>query len=89
MSNLNFYLFNRHLSDLKSCQCGANEENANHYFLKCKLFDQVRQMTLHTLPPIALTLDTLLHGNPNYSLAFNKYIFSIAHEYILLTNRFD
>ena len=89
MSNLNFDLFNRHLSDLKSCQCGANEENANHYFLKCKLFDQVRQMTLHTLPPIALTLDTLLHGNPNYSLAFNKYIFSIAHEYILLTNRFD
>ena len=89
MSNLNLDLFNRHLSDIKSCQCGANEENAYHYFLECNFFDQARQKTLQSLPPIALTLDTLLNGNPNYSLAFNEFIFSITHEYILLTNRFD
>merc|ERR1712115_433887 len=89
MSDLNNDLFNRHLSEIKSCKCGANEETAIHYLLECHLFDRTRRETLFNLPPTAINLNTLLNGNQNYSLAFNYFIFSVTHEYIIQTKRFD
>ena len=89
MSDLNFDLFNRHLTDSKACQCGANKEDSHHYLLTCTIHNQSRQETLSNLPPIALNTKTLLNGNCNYSLAFNNYIFSLVHEYIKLSRRFE
>ena len=89
MSDLNSDLFNRHLTESKSCQCGANKEDPHHYLLACPTYNQIRHETLSNLPPIALDAKTLLNGNRNYSLSFNNFIFSIVHEYILLTRRFE
>ena len=89
MSDLNFDLFKRHISESKTCQCGANKEDAHHYLLICPTYNQTRQETLSNLPPIALITQTLLNGNRNYSLLFNNLIFSIVHEYIKLSRRFD
>ena len=89
MSDLNFDLFNRHLSESKACHCGADKEDPHHYLLVCPSYNQTRQETLSNLPPIALHTKTLLNGNQCYSLPFNNFIFCIVHEYIKLTRRFD
>ena len=88
MSDLNKDLYNRHLSLNKRCECSPVEEDANHYLLKCPRFANEREVTINTLLPIALNIETLLFGNPYYSIAFNSYIFLTVHEYIVLSSRF-
>ena len=89
MSDLQDDLFNRHLSDIKKCACGANKENALHFLLYCPLFTQARYITLSTLPPITKNIKTLLNGNKNYSVQFNSYIFLTVQEFIKNSSRFE
>ena len=89
MSDLQYDLFNRHLSDIKTCSCGANKEDASHYLLNCPLYNPIRQETIFNLPWLATNINTLLSGNLSYSLPFNNFITSVVHEYIKRTNRFE
>ena len=68
MSDLQNDLFNRFLTDDKTCECGFTEENAHHYLLNCPRFNAVRATTIDILPPLAISIDTLLFGNTNLSL---------------------
>lgn len=89
MSDLNNDLYNRHLSLNKNCDCSPVEEDANHFLLKCPRFTYEREVTINTLLPIAINIETLLFGNPCYSIAFNSYIFLQVHEFITLSSRFE
>ena len=88
MSDLNKDLYNRHLSLNKYCDCSPVEEDASHYLLRCARFANIREVTINTLLPIALNLETLLFGNPHYSIAFNSFIILTVHEFITLSGRF-
>jgi len=79
MSDLQNDLFNRHLSDIKTCHCGANKEDAVHYLLNCPLYHQIRQETIFNLPRKTTNKKKLLRGNPNYSIPFNNFIISVVH----------
>ena len=88
MSDLQNDLFNRFLTDDKTCECGFTEENAHHYLLNCPRFNAVRATTIDILPPLATSIDTLLFGNTNLSLPFNYYIFHTVQDFILNSERF-
>ena len=89
MSDLNDDLFNRHISEHKTCDCGANKENASHFLIHCPIFTHTRQRTIFILPPIAINPKTLLNGNRLYSIHFNNFIFSVVHEFIKESCRFE
>ena len=89
MSELNFDMYNRHLSDNTNCTCGHPIENAHHFLLTCTKYSTTRSQTISTLPPIAVNTKTLLNGNSEFSIAFNNFIFLTVQEFIMSTGRFD
>ena len=88
MSDLNFDLLNRHLTNKPSCRCGYAVETARHFFLECPLYDSIRTDTLSLIPPHLLTLNFILHGSNNLSVYENCVIFTLVQNFIDLTNRF-
>eukprot|EP00745_Piridium_sociabile_P039999 TRINITY_DN76089_c0_g1_i19.p1 TRINITY_DN76089_c0_g1~~TRINITY_DN76089_c0_g1_i19.p1 ORF type:complete len:122 (+),score=3.47 TRINITY_DN76089_c0_g1_i19:522-887(+) len=60
MSNLNYDLYRRHLTDNPSCTCGYITETAEHYLLYCPLLSNVRATTLLTLQQEHFTVETML-----------------------------
>ena len=88
MSDLNYDLVNRHLRENARCNCGADNETANHFFLECNKYTVERSITIFHLPPLSRNTHTLLYGSPEYSLSFNDFIFSVAQEFIQITKRF-
>ena len=90
MSDLKSDLFRRFLNDTTTCnQCQAPIEDATHYLLHCTEYQHYRNATIHTLPPIALNMNTLLFGNDIFSIEFNSYIFLVVQEFISMTDRFE
>ena len=71
------------------CSCGYREENAVHYLLHCQKYQDQRSITIKTLPPLAQNINDLLHGNSQYAIAFNKYIFLTVPDFIESSKRFD
>ena len=88
MSDLKNDMFNRFISESKSCECGHRIENAKHYLLDCPIFNNVRATTIDTLPPSTKHINTLLSGNRNFSLPCNLYICLTVQEFIEDSNRF-
>ena len=88
MSDLNFDLFNRHLSNIKTCICKARQEDASHFLLSCPLYKKEREVTIHVLPPLAQECKVLLSGNTAFSVSFNSYIFLTVQEFIATSGRF-
>ena len=89
MSDLHNDMFNRFLTEDKSCDCGFTEENACHYLLNCTRFNAARATTINILPPMATSIDTLLFGNTDLALPFNYYVFHTVQEFILNSERFE
>ena len=89
MSDLNYDLVNRHLSEDTSCSCGNPREDATHFLLACPKFLNERKTTIDILPPLAKQVINLLHGNSDFSIAFNSYIFLTVQDFIMLSGRFD
>ena len=89
MSDLNYDLVNRHLSEDNSCSCGHPREDATHFLLACPKFMNERKTTIDILPPLAKQVKHLLHGNLDFSIAFNSYIFLTVQDFIMLSGRFD
>ena len=89
MSDLNYDLFTRHLSENYECSCGNPREDANHFLLACPKFHNERMLTIEILPPVAKNIRCLLQGNTDFSISFNNYIFLTVQEFIVLSGRFD
>ena len=90
ISDLNADLFQRHLKEDKSCECGYREENAKHYLIDCPRHVYARTLSLHLLTNYdELQIHCLLHGDNRLSIAENRAIFDRVHEFIELSNRFS
>ena len=89
-SKLNFDLCYRlYVSDSPACRCGALRETAEHFFMECPLFTNIRDnlftaVSRHT----ACTTQILLYGDTNLSDIVNFSIFDAVHDYITESNRF-
>lgn len=88
MSNLNYDLYNRHLTPNPACACGGSPETAEHYLLYCQRHLEVRNETILTLPTACLSIKTLLSGNETLSINENELIFKTVQDYIKKTARF-
>ena len=84
-------LFNElHVIDSPLCPCGAQvEEDAEHFFLECPLFDvQRRALQTNLLPYVINNCDYLLYGVPNISHQENLKIFTAVQAFIRDSKRF-
>ena len=82
--------FKLHVIDNPGCICGYKEENERHYFFYCSLYDNLRANLLGAISNITtITLDALLYGNKNLSIAANQELFGHIHEYMKETKRFQ
>ena len=92
MSNLNYDLFNRHLTADPSCACGFKFETAEHYFLYCPKYSYLRQSTISKIKiPDFITLDIslLLSGNLLLPARENSDIVLVVHTFIKNSRRFQ
>ena len=81
-----------HVIDSPACDCGANNENAEHFFLHCPLFDDSRETLISDIQdiiPIPITIKSLLFGCNTADISTNKLVFDAVHQYILNTKRFE
>jgi hypothetical protein len=88
-SNLNHDLFCNHLHVNGNCKCGAEREDSEHYFFKCRYYAHYRISlfrSLHHLHPLCLNL--LLFGSPNLNAEENRNIFLAVQKFIKDSNRF-
>ena len=86
MSDLNYHLYLRYLSDNRSCPCGNEREDTRHYLKFCPLFQL--QRTTHLQPYLHCTVQELLKGNPRLSSSDNENIFRAVQSFITATGRF-
>ena len=88
MSDLNFDLFNRHLTENQSCACGHPFETAEHFLLLCPNYHDIRRDTLMPIEDNYLDIQILLFGNRSLGTHQNEFIFKKVHEFIRRTRRF-
>ena len=89
ISDLKGDLVKRHLTDNPTCQCGFECENSKHYLFDCPLFHEARLSTLFKINYQDYTLDSLLFGVNNKSVAENDQIFHHVRNFINLSQRFN
>ena len=62
-SSLKSDLFDINIIDNRNCSCGAEVENAEHYFYECPLYDVERDRLFRTLPQnYNITFDFIDNG---------------------------
>ena len=87
-----FYELNVIDSPLCTCASGE-EEDTEHFFFKCRLFNEPRDVLRASMNNIIThwppTIDYLLYGIPDQTHVTNIHIFSIVHQYIYHSKRFD
>ena len=89
-SNLNNDLFNLHVVDSPICSCTFPIEDAKHYFLGCPLYTAERIKLVNCINQLTeCTLHTILFGNDNLSFESNCEIFTLVHEFIECSGRFN
>ena len=82
--------FNLHVLEDASCDCQAVIEDAFHYFMSCPLYDEQRRSLRNVVLPLAdFSIDNLLYGDPDCSVAENQAICDAVHCFILETGRFN
>ena len=88
-SNLNSDLFDNHLRESASCDCGCENENAEHYLFICNRFSDLRIQMFHSLRRYhPLSVNKLLFGDSLLSDKDNEIIFEAVQTYIKNTHRF-
>ena len=81
--------FKLHVHPTPACECGHPCETANHYFLECPLYEDVRTVLLEEIEAICpVTMDCILQGCDNLNFDLNTSIFNSVHKFIKNTNRF-
>ena len=89
-SDLQFDLYNNHLSNNGMCVCGYGLEDCEHFFFRCHIFYQqrillFRQLRIHH----PLNLNILLYGSNHLSVVENSNIFLAVQSYIRDSGRFE
>ncbi len=87
-SSLHSDLKKNHIQDHTECTCGSPVENAAHYLLHCRLFDDIRKSTIGKLPVGYQKVNILLRGNENLPDSENQTVFTAVQEFIEQTGRF-
>ncbi|MCG8045232.1 MAG: reverse transcriptase domain-containing protein [Candidatus Thiodiazotropha endolucinida] len=92
-SQLEFDLFNDHLSENFICTCGAIETR-HHYLLECPMFVEQRNELMNSLVShpeiygtIAINDTELVCGNTNLPVSLNKILYDYVINYIRKTGR--
>ena len=88
MSDLNFDLFSRHLTDNPSCACGHPLETAEHFLLFCPNYQNERMNTIRNLKDNYIHIHTLLFGDQSLGPRVNETVFENVQEYIRQIRRF-
>ena len=87
-SNLNSHLFHYlHVIDSPSCPCGHVEEDMDHYFFHCPLYDIARQTNIAVLGDVN-SADVILNGDPELPQDDNINRLALYIKYIEATQRF-
>ena len=75
---------------MPECTCGAGNENAEHFFLHCNRYDNIRAVLKAKVETFyAFELSTLLFGSDHLSRQVNELLFDAVHEFITESHRFD
>ena len=89
MSDLQYDLHRRHLSNSTACACGFEIEDAKHYLLHCPLFNQARNQTIVLLPnEVKMDINILLFGSNIKTYSENSDIFHTVSNFITMSERF-
>ena len=99
-SDLNVHKFHHNFECLRPiCDCGAANEDNEHYLLHCPRFNQLREDLFGTVTEVSgidiANLDSetlcnlLLYGSPNMNMIDNRIIIEATIEYIEKTNRLN
>ena len=89
-SKLNFDLhYNLKVVDSPFCPCGFKFESAEHFFLECQRYLDIRHKLFNVIATYCqVTIDVILFGNSDLSINQNYDIFDAVHSYILESERF-
>ena len=86
-SHLHYNLF---VEDNPHCMCGHINEDPQHYFFHCRMFNRQRTILLTEIRKITQpTLTLLLHGDANMSLEENICVVLHVQTYLKDTHRFQ
>ena len=99
-SDLNAHKFHHNFECLRPiCDCGAANEDNEHYLLHCPRFNQLREDLFGTVTEVSgidiANLDSetfcnlLLYGSSNMNMIDNRIIIEATIEYIEKTNRLN
>ena len=89
-SSLNYDLYSKNIIESPLCNCRCGEiENADHFFFRCHLYQNHRQVLIDTLSQHGnITLNIILNGGLNLPNEANIAIFEAVQRYIQRTKRF-
>ena len=89
-SSLNYDLYSKNIIESPLCNCRCGEiENADHFFFRCHLYQNHRQVLMDTLSQHGnITLNIILNGDFNLPNEANIAIFEAVQRYIQRTKRF-
>ena len=89
-SSLKSDLFNINIIDNRNCSCGAEVENAEHYFFGCPLYDVERDRLFRSLPQnYNITFDFIVNGCVTLSYESNKCDIISVLKFIRDARRFE
>ena len=81
--------YNLYVIDNPACPCGANMEDAKHFFMVCPLQFTNRERLKYIVQQLMpFNVKNLLFGNKNFDLNVNKQVFDAVHQYIKESRRF-
>lgn len=89
-SSLNYDLFLKNITDNPLCRCNSAEmENVHHFFFKCRLYLEQRNLLFQTVHQFCdVSLKVLLYGDQSLNFETNCIIFEAVHRYIERSKRF-
>ena len=92
-SNLNADLYQRNIKPSASCECGNENEDANHYFFVCPLHAIPRLSMINQLQQqsnvVNVCMEVILNGDNSMDEDSNVQIFKTVQHYIKETRRFE
>ena len=89
-SSLKSDLFNINIIDNRNCSCGAEVENAEHYFFECPLYNVEQDRLFRNLPQnYNITFHFIVKDCATLSYESNKYNIKLVLKFIRDSRRFE
>jgi ribonuclease P/MRP protein subunit RPP40 len=87
-SQLKKHLFDMHIIDDSSCECGSDTEDTYHYFFTCPLYTAQRAIFQNLTRTIEKSCSSFLYGDKKATLTQNHFLMGVVTQYINKTKRF-